>query len=108
MRLSVKRTIKSGLIGGKKFEIFAKVVSDQDLVAVFKPYADEPVLAYKSGFSDKPIALRRSELLKGYKFAAPSMNELIEFEDNLKLAIQHIKRMLEIIETGDGEVFIEP
>ncbi len=110
VKISVKRSIKSGLLSGKKFEISARVESEdgKDLTALFKGYADEHVLAYKSAFTDKPVTLRRSELVRGTRFAAGSLNEVIEFEDNLKLAAQHFRRMLEIVEMGDADIAIEP
>lgn len=108
LRFAIKRTIKSGLIGGKKYEVATRLDTDKDLTTLFKGYADEHILAYKSEFTDKPVTVKRSDFLRGHKFAAASMNEIIEFEDNLKLAVQHLNRMVEIVETGDGEVFIEP
>jgi hypothetical protein len=103
VRLMVKRTVKSGLMGGKKFEVWAKVEADYDLTASFKGYPDELVLSYKSMFADRSIALRRSELLRGMRIACSSLNEMIEFEDRLELGFEQLKRMIGIVRSAETE-----
>ena len=107
LKLILKRTIKSGLIGGKKFEVAARIESDRDLAVLFKGYPDELVMAFKSAFVERSTAMKRSELLKGTKFSAASLNELIELEDRLLTAFEHLKRMISILETADTDVAFE-
>jgi hypothetical protein len=101
MQLAVKRVIKAGLMGGRRFELFAKVDSDFDLNALFKGCPDELLLAYKSAFADRSVAVRRSELVRGAKFSAGTLNELIELEERLQLGFEQLKRMVEILRAGD-------
>lgn len=103
VRLMLKRTVKSGLMGGKKFEVWAKVEADYDLVASFKGYPDELVLSYKSMFADRSISLRRSELLRGMRLACSSLNEMIEFEDRLELGFEQLKKMIGIVRNAETE-----
>jgi hypothetical protein len=105
-KLVVKRTIKSGLMGGKKFEVAARVDSEADLVSLFKGFPDELVLAYKSAFAERSVSLRRSELLRGTRLSATSLNEIIEFEDRLQFAFEQLKRMIEIVKTADQDVVV--
>jgi hypothetical protein len=106
MRLVIRRQIKSGLIGGKKFELTAKVESEHDLVAMFKGFPDELVLAFRSTFVDRSIALKRSELVRGTRLSAGSLNEMIEIEERLQMGYEQLKRMVAIVEAGDAEVSI--
>ena len=103
MKLLLKRTIKSGLMGGRRFELQAKVDSDTDLNALFKGCPDELLLAYKSSFADKSLAVKRSELLRGAKFSAAGLNELIELEERLQVGFDQLKRMVEILKAGDTD-----
>jgi len=107
LKLILKRTVKSGLIGGKKFEMAARVESDQDLVSLFKGYPDELVMAFKSTFADKNTAMKRSELVRGAKFSSASLNEMIELEDRVLAAFDQLKRMISIIEANDVDVTFE-
>jgi hypothetical protein len=106
MRLVIRRQIKSGLIGGKKFEVTARVESVQDLAAMFKGYPDELVLAYRSTFVDRSVSLKRSELVRGARLSAGSLNEMIEIEERLQMGYEQLKRMVAIVEAGDAEVSI--
>ena len=103
----VNRHLKSGLMGGKRFEVSARIESAQDLHALFKGYPDELVLAYKSVFSDKSHALKRSELMRGCRLNPGSLNEIIELEERLAGAFDQLKRMVEILEAGDRDVVTE-
>jgi hypothetical protein len=103
MKLAVKRVIKAGLMGGRRIELYAKVDSDIDLAALFKGFPDELVIAYRSAFADKSVAVKRSELLRGAKFSAQSLNELIELEDRLQSGFEQIKRMAEVLRAGDTD-----
>jgi hypothetical protein len=104
LKLVVKRTVKSGLMGGKKFEIFAKVEGENDFATLFKGCADEFVLAYKSAFAEKSVSVKRSELMRGVKFSTATLNETIELEDRLQLAFDQFKRMVEILHKGDTDL----
>ena len=106
MQLAVKRVIKAGLMGGRRFELFAKVDSEIDLAALFKGCPDELVLAYRSAFAEKSIAVKRSELVRGAKFSAATLNELIELEERLQLGYEQFKRMVEILRDGDKDIAI--
>ena len=107
LKLVLKRSIKSGLIGGKKFEIAARIESDADLAALFKGYPDELVMAFKSAFAERSTAMKRSELVKGHKFGVGSLNEIIELEDRLLAAFDQLKRMVAVIESNDTDVAFE-
>ena len=107
LKLILKRSVKSGLIGGKKFEVAARVESERDLSALFKGYPDELVMAFKSAFVDRSTAMKRSDLVKGMKFSTASLNEMIELEDRLLTAFDQLKRMVAIIETVDTDVAFE-
>jgi hypothetical protein len=104
MKLVIKRTIKAGLMGGKRFELTARAESDGDLAALFKGCSDELVLSFRSSFADKSVALKRSDLLRGTKLNAATLNELIELEDRLQAGFEQLKRMVEIMKAGDVEV----
>jgi hypothetical protein len=104
MQLAVKRVIKAGIMGGRRFELFAKVDSDIDLNALFKGCPDELLVAYKSVFADRSVALKRSELVRGAKFTAGTLNELIELEERLQLGFEQLKRMVEILRAGDTDL----
>lgn len=107
LRLVLQRSIRSGLIGGKKFELTMRVDSSRDLRNLFKGHPDELLLAYKSTFADKSYALRRSEFLRGAKFTPASLNEMIELEERLQMGFDQLRRMIDIVEGGDAEVVIE-
>jgi len=107
LKLILKRSIKSGLIGGKKFDIAARIDSDGDLAALFKGYPDELVMAFKSAFVERSLTMKRAELVKGMKFSVGSLNELIELEERLLAAFDQLKRMVTIIETNDTDVTFE-
>lgn len=107
LKLILRRHAKSGLIGGKKFELSARLESDKDLATLFKGYPDELVLAYKSIFVDRSVALKRSEFLRGAKFAVGSLNEMIELEERLQTAFDQVKRMADIIGTLETDITIE-
>jgi hypothetical protein len=102
-KLTVKRTVKSGLMGGKKFEVWARVEADYDIAAFFKGYPDELVLAYKSMFADRSVSLKRSDLMRGTRLSCASLNEMIEFEDRLELGFEQLKRMIEIVRNAETE-----
>jgi hypothetical protein len=103
MQLAVKRVIKAGLMGGRRFELHAKVDSDVDLGALFKGCADELVIAFRSAFAEKSVAVKRSELVRGAKFTAASLNELIELEERVQLGFEQLKRMVDILRAGDAD-----
>ena len=103
IRLVMKRTVKSGLMGGKKFEVWAKVEADYDLVATFKGYPDELVLAYRSIFVERSVSLKRSEILRGTRLPCGSLNEMIEFEDQLELGFEQLKRMVDIVRNTESD-----
>lgn len=107
LKLVLKRSIKSGLMGGKKFEIASRIESDSDLAALFKGYPDELVMAFKSAFVDRSTSMKRSEFVKGHKFSVGSLNELIELEDRLLAAFDQLKRMVAVIESNDTDVTFE-
>ncbi|CAM5765102.1 hypothetical protein LMIY3S_01371 [Labrys miyagiensis] len=107
LKLILRRTAKSGLIGGKKFELTSRIESDRDLHALFKGYPDELVLAYKSIWADRSISLKRSEFLRGSKFSVASLNEMIELEERLQMAFDQTKRMIEIVQTLETEIALE-
>ena len=106
-RLILRRAVKSGLIGGKKFELTTRVESEKDLVALFKAYPDELVLAYKSVFVDRSISLKRSEFIRGAKFSVGSLNEMIELEERLHTALDQVKRMTDIVETFETDIALQ-
>jgi hypothetical protein len=107
LKLILRRTAKSGLIGGKKFEITSRVESDKDLPVLFKGYPDELVLAYKSIWAERSISLKRSEFLRGTKFSVASLNEMIELEERLQMAMDQTKRMIDIVETLETDIALE-
>ena len=107
MKMILRRAVKSGLIGGKKFELTSRIDSEKDLAILFKGYADELVMAYKSTFADRSTALKRSEFLRGAKFTVGSLNELIELEDNLQSAFEQVKRMIDIVETFATDITLD-
>lgn len=107
MKLVINRKIKSGLMGGKKFEIAARVDTERDLNALFKGYPDELVMAFKSAFTDKAYSLKRGELVNGTRFSVTSLNEVIEIEDRLLGAVEQLQRMVEIIGGVDAGLGIE-
>ena len=107
MKLAIKRVIKAGLMGGRRFELSAKVDSDIDLNALFKGCPDELLLAYKSAFADKSVALKRSELVRGAKFSAGTLNELLELEERLQLGFDQLKRMVDILRRGDTDLLFD-
>jgi hypothetical protein len=107
LKLILRRTVKSGLIGGKKFELTSRVESDKDLVALFKGYPDELVLAYKSIWADRSISLKRGEFLRGSRFSVASLNEMIELEERLQMAFDQTKRMIDIVETLATDIALE-
>jgi hypothetical protein len=102
-KLTMKRTVRSGLMGGKKFEVWARVEADYDISAFFKGYPDELVLAYKSMFADRSVSLKRSDLIRGTRLSCASLNEMIEFEDRLELGFEQLKRMVEIVRNAETE-----
>ena len=104
MKLILRRTVKSGLIGGKKFELTTRVESDRDLTAMFKGYPDELVLAYKSVFADRSVSLKRSDFIRGAKFSVGSLNEMIELEERLLTALDQVRRMADIVETFETDI----
>jgi hypothetical protein len=103
MKLAVKRVIKAGLMGGRRFELMAKVDSDVDLSALFKGFPDELLVAYRSAFADKSVALKRGELIRGAKFQAASLNELLELEERLQAGFEQLKRMVDVVRAGDTD-----
>lgn len=107
LKLILRHAVKSGLIGGKKFELTSRVETDKDLVALFKRYPDELVLAYKSIWADRSISLKRSEFLRGSKFTVTSLNEMIELEERLQMAFDQVKRMIDIVETLETDIALE-
>ena len=107
LKLILRRNAKSGLIGGKKFELTCRVESDKDLHALFKGYPDELVLAYKSIWADRSVSLKRSEFLRGSKFSVASLNEMIELEERLQMAFDQTKRMINIVETLERDIALE-
>jgi uncharacterized protein (UPF0305 family) len=107
LKLILKRSVRSGLIGGKKFEVAARVESERDLSVLFKGYPDELVMAFKSAFVDRSTSMKRSDLVKGTRFSTASLNEMIELEDRLLTAFDQLKRMVAIIETVDTDVAFE-
>ena len=107
MKLAIKRVIKAGLMGGRRFELLAKVDSDIDLNALFKGCPDELLLAYKSAFADKSVALKRSELVRGAKFSAATLNELLELEERLQLGFDQLKRMVDVMRRGDTDLLYD-
>lgn len=107
LKLILRRNVKSGLIGGKKFEVHSRVETDKDLIALFKGYPDELVLAYKSIWADRSLSLKRSEFLRGTKFTVTSLNELIELEERLQSAFDQVRRMIEIVETFQTDIALE-
>jgi len=107
MKMILRRTVKSGLISGKKFELTTRIESEKDLVALFKGYPDELVLAYKSVFADRSIALKRSDFLRGAKFSVGSLNEMIELEERLQTAMDQVKRMTDIVETFETDIALQ-
>jgi hypothetical protein len=104
LKMILRRAAKSGLIGGKKFELTSRIESDKDLNALFKGYPDELVLAYKSIWVDRSISLKRSDFLRGSKFSVGSLNEMIELEERLQMAFDQTKRMIEIVETLQTDI----
>jgi len=107
MKLILRRTVKSGLISGKKFELTTRVESDKDLTGIFKGYPDELVLAYKSVFADRSVSLKRSEFIRGAKFSVGSLNELIELEERLQTALDQVRRMTDIVETFETDIALQ-
>ncbi|MDQ0395083.1 hypothetical protein [Labrys monachus] len=107
MKMILRRTVKSGLIGGKKFELTTRLESEKDLAALFKGYPDELVLAYKSVFGDRSVSLKRSEFLRGARFSLTSLNEMIELEERLQTALDQVRRMAEIVETFETDIALQ-
>lgn len=107
LRLVVRRVVKSGLIGGKKFEVLARVEGGADLAALFKGYPDELVMAYRSVFADRSHSLKRSELVRGTRFQPGSLNEIIELEERLGGALDQLRRMVDIVTGGEADVVID-
>lgn len=107
LRMVVNRQIRSGLMGGKRFELQARIEGERDLAALFKGYPDELVLAYKSVFSDKSHAVKRGDLVRGCRVVVSSLNEMIELEERLGGAFDQLRRMVEILETGERDVVTE-
>jgi len=106
-KMILRRTAKSGLIGGKKFELTSRIESDKDLNALFKGYPDELVLAYKSIWADRSISLKRTDFLRGSRFSVGSLNEMIELEERLQMAFDQTRRMIDIVETLATEIALE-
>ena len=107
LKLILRRSVKSGLIGGKKFELHSHVETDRNLTALFKGYPDELVLAYKSIWADRSLSLKRSEFLRGSKFTLTSLNELIELEERLQSAFEQVRRMIEIVESFQTDIALD-
>ena len=55
LRLVLRRHARSGLMGGKKFELLARIDGGPDVAALFKGYPDELVMADKSEFADRRV-----------------------------------------------------
>jgi hypothetical protein len=107
LKMILRRSVKSGLIGGKKFELTTRIESDKDLAALFKGYADELVLAYKSVFADRSVSLKRSDFIRGAKFSVGSLNEMIELEERLQTAFDQVRRMTDIVETFETDIALQ-
>lgn len=106
VKLVLQRALKTGLLGGKRFTISAKVEGHSDIMSFFKGLPDEILVSYRSIFSHKPVTVSRGALLKGVTLSAGSLNEMVEIEDRLKGGAELLKRMIDILEDEKAEIIL--
>ena len=113
MKLYLKRDQAKGLLGGAKFELFAKaeLTSDEDnLINKYK--AHKEVLLQKEikvPFTKKVFLLdiNIGSLTAGQSFKCKDIADIIEYEKNVKEACEAFKIYIEVMNGFGGEEIIE-
>lgn len=113
MQLVISRNQGSGMLGGVKFEINAKVELTQTEAEITKKYkADKEILLkneIKIPFTGKSIdlAITIGSLTAGQKFKCSDISEIIECEKNIKEACESFKAYIEVMNSFGGQEVIE-
>ena len=113
MKLYLKRDQAKRLLGGVKFELFAKAEltsEERDLVNKYK--VQKEVLLQKEikiPFTKKTVFLNIDigSLTNGQTFKCKDIADILEYEDNVKEACEQFKGYIEVMKRFGGEEIIE-
>lgn len=113
MKLFIKRDQSSGMFGGVKFELFAKVDLTSEEDGVVKKYkADKEVLMSKEvkiPLTGKAInlAITIGSLVAGQSFKCNDVAEILEYENNIKESCETFKKYIVVMSSFGGQEVIE-
>lgn len=113
MTLTLSRNQASGMFGGVKFELSAKVALTPDESAVISKYkADKEVLLKKEikiPLTGKSLLLDITigSLVGGQNFKCNDIGEILEYESNIRESCQKFRDYLTVMHSFGGEEVIE-
>jgi hypothetical protein len=113
MKLFVKRNQASGMFGGVKFELSARVELTPNESEIVKKYkADKEVLLRKEikiPLTGKSIILDITigSLIAGQTFKCNDIAEILEYENNIKESCGTFKNYIVVMSSFGGEETIE-
>ena len=113
MRLKLVRNQASGMFGGVKFELEARVDLDPSEAELIRRYkADKEVLVkreIKIPLTDRAIVVNLTigSLMTGQTFKCNDIAEILEYEQSVKQSCEAFRRYLTVMESFGGEELIE-
>jgi hypothetical protein len=113
MTLKLARNQASGVFGGVKFELSARVALTPDETALISKYkADKEVLLKKEikiPLTGKSLflAITIGSLVGGQTFKCDDIAEILEYEENIRESCQRFRNYLSVMHSFGGEEVIE-
>jgi len=113
VKLQLRKDQAKGLLGGVKFELFAKVeLTGEELELVRKYKAEKEVLLkrdVKIPFTGRAIVLNLTigSLTAGQTFTCSDIAEILEYENNVKESCGNFKSYMEVMKHFGGQEIIE-
>lgn len=113
MKLTIIRKQASGVFGGVKFDLHAKVnLTPEESGLISKYKADKEVLLKKEvkiPFTGRALSfdLTIGSLVNGQSFKCNDIAEILEYESNVKESCQTFHNYLKVMSTFGGEETIE-
>ena len=113
MKLAIGRNQASGMFGGVKFELHAKVnLTPEESALISKYKADKEVLLKKDvkiPFTGRALVfdLTIGSLVNGQTFKCNDIAEIMEYENNVKESCERFHNYLKVMSTFGGEEIIE-